>query len=157
MDHGGGDLGGRQEAGVGHLEQQLRRGVILHQQGEGPIVRRARGGADPLGYLLLNQHRQGLKAAAFHHPGQQGGGDVIRQVGAQNGPQAPKVLPHQGRQLLLHHVAPDQGEIGEVRHGLLQHAGVLVRAAGGGNVPGHPALDEEVLTHGFGKVKAVAL
>ena len=106
-------VGGRQEAGVGHLEQQLRRGVILHQQGEGPIVRRARGGADPLGYLLLDQHRQGLKAAAFHHPGQQRGGDVIRQVGAQNGPQAPKVLPHQGRQLLLHHVAPDQGEIGD--------------------------------------------
>ena len=100
------------------------------------------------------------------------------------------MLPHQGRQLLLHHVAPDQGEIGEVRHGLLQHrvqppvqlhghhlpgplgqlpgqgadagadlqhAGVLVRAAGGGNVPGHPALDEEVLAHGLGKVKAVAL
>ena len=100
------------------------------------------------------------------------------------------MLPHQGRQLLLHHVAPDQGEIGEVRHGLLQHrpqppvqlhghhlpgppgqlpgqgadagadlqhAGVLVRAAGGGNVPGHPPLNEEVLTHGLGKVKAVAL
>lgn len=100
------------------------------------------------------------------------------------------MLPHQGRQVLLHHVPLHQGEIFAPGHGLLQHRpqppvqlhghhlpgppgqlpgqgadaradlqhpGVLVRAAGGGNVPGHPPLNEEVLAHGLGKVKAVAL
>ena len=38
----------------------------------------------------------------------------------------------------------------------LQYAVGVRRAAGSGNLPGNPVRDKEVLTHGFGKAKAVA-
>ena len=86
MDHRRGDLGGRQEAGVGNGEQQLRLGIVLHQQGKGPVVRRTGGSADALGHLLLDQHRQAVEALGLHAGGKERCGDVIGQIGTQNGP-----------------------------------------------------------------------
>ena len=187
-DHGGGDLGGGEEAGVGHGKQQLRLGVILHQQGKRAVVRSTRGGADALGHLLLNEDGETLKAAGLHAGGEKRRGDVVGQVGAQHGPQTGQVRSHQRGQLQLHHIALHQREVGIRGHGLgqhgvqaavqlhghhlagaagqlcgegadaganLHHAGVFIRAAGGGNVLRHPALDEKILPQSFGKAKAM--
>ena len=119
--HGGRDLGRRQKAGVGDGEQQLRLGVILHQHRERAVVRRAGGGADALGHLLLYEDGEAVEAARLHAGGEEGRGDVVGQVGAQYRAQAGEVLPHQGGQLLLHDVALHQREVGEGGHGLRQH------------------------------------
>ena len=63
-------------------------------------------------------------------------------------------------QLHRHHPAGPAHQLSRQRADAgadLQHAGLLVRAAGVGDVPGHPALDEKILAHGLGKTEAVAL
>ena len=117
-------------------------------------------------------------------------GDVIGQIGAEDGPQSGEMLLYHLREVQLHGVALDEGEVVRAGHGLpqhgveahvqlhrrhlggaahqlgrqradaganLQHAGALVRTTGVGDIPGHPALDEKILAHGLGKMKAVAL
>ena len=190
MDHGGGHLGGGQEAGGRDGEQQLGVGVVLHQYGERAVLRRAGPGADALRHLFLYQDGETVEAAALHAFGQDGGGDVIGQIGAEDGPQSGEMLLYHLREIQLHGVALDEGEVVRAGHGLpqhgveahvqlhrrhlggaahqlsrqradaganLQHAGALVRTAGVGDIPGHPALDEKILAHGLGKMKAVAL
>ena len=190
VDHGGGHLGGGQEAGGRDGEQQLRVGVVLHQYSERAVLRRAGPGADALRHLFLYQDGETVEAAALHAFGQDGGGDVIGQIGAEDGPQSGEMLLYHLREVQLHGVALDEGEVVRAGHGLpqhgvetgvqlhrrhlggaahqlsrqradaganLQHAGALVRTAGVGDIPGHPALDEKILAHGLGKMKAVAL
>ena len=75
--HGGGHLGGGEEAVGRDVKEQFRVGVVLAEHGEGPVVRRAGGGADPAGYLPLDHHGDGGEAFGLQQGGDGGGGDVI--------------------------------------------------------------------------------
>ena len=167
----------------------MRRGIVLHQHRERAVFRCPRFGADALGDFLLNQDCETVKAAAFHAFGQHRRGNIVGQIGAENGPQAGKVLLHHLRKVQPHSVAFDQREIVRPAHGFpqhgiepgvqlhgyhlsgtagkllgqradtgtdLQHTGIFISAAAVGDIPGHPVLNEKILTHRLGKMKAMA-
>ena len=98
----------------GYVKQQLRLGVILAEDGEGAVVRRPRLGGDALGHLLLHHDGNGLEAVRFQQGCEDGGGDVIGQVGAGHGPQTGQLLPDQGGNIQLQHIVPHQLHIGAI-------------------------------------------
>ena len=106
-----------------HVKQQFRLGIILAEHGESAVVRRARLGSNALGNLLLHHHRHRLKALGFQQGGEDGAGDVIGQVGAGHRAQGTQFLVHQGGDVLLEHIAPENFHIvaalqGDVQDGL---------------------------------------
>ena len=162
--------------------------MILQEQGKRTAVGRALRRRKALSHLLLNQHGNTLKTGRLHQLRQYRGGDVVGEIGADNGGQPLKLLLRQSVQVQLHHVARHNLHIGIGCHGLrqnrekglvqlhghhlsgptgqlrrqrpnagadLQHAAALVRPGGSGNVIGHLGVNQEILSHGFGKMESV--
>ena len=188
-DHRGGHLGGGDEALWPHVEEELGDGVVLAVHREGAVVRRARCGADAQGHLPLDHHRDAGEAFGLDEGGDDGGGDVIGQVGAGHGREAGELLIHQGGNVQLQDVGGEDLYVGAVPQGLVQHrqegtvqlhrhhltgrGGQLrsERADAGADLqhavfrpnagpfhqsPRYPVLDEKILPHGLGEVKAVS-
>ena len=120
-DHRRGHLGGGEEALGRHLEEVLAHGVVLAEQGEGPEVGGAGLGADALGYLSLNHHRHPAETAALQQQGDDGGGDVVGQIGAGHGGEPLKLLLYQLGDVQLHYVAGDDLHVVIAAYGLLQN------------------------------------
>ena len=111
-------------------------GVVLAEHGEGPVVRRAGGGADPAGYLPLDHHREGSKAGGLHQLFQNGRGDVIGQVGADYRREALELLCRDGREVQFQHVPRHDLHIRIGGHGLRQHRQQGPVQLHGGHLPG---------------------
>ena len=160
----------------------------MQPQGE-RAVGAALGGGEPLGGLLLDQDGDGLDGGNIHQRGQHGRGDVVGQVGADDGLQASEFFADQGLEIQPGHISGDDLHIRIKGHGLcqngqqrpvqfngdhlagplsqlgrqrtdaradLQHAAGLVCLRRCRNVGGDLGVDEKILPHGFGKMKAVA-
>ena len=81
-DHGGTYAGPWDKAVGGNIGNDLRLCIVLHCQGQGSVVLSSRGGLHPVRHLLLHHDRDAEKgSAAFKESHDDGGGDVIGQVG----------------------------------------------------------------------------
>ena len=98
--------------------------------------------------MLLHQRGQGqLHHIALHQREVLVGGHGLRQHRVQA-----------AVQLHRHHLTGAAGQLGGEgadARAYLHHAGIGIRAAGGGNVLRHPALDEEILAQCPGETEAV--
>ena len=103
------------------VKQQLRLGIILAEHGEGAVIRRAGPGGNALGHLLLNHDGDGLKAFGFQQRREDGGGDIVRQIGAGHGPEAGQLFRHQLGDAALQDVSPDDFHIVKFPHGQTQN------------------------------------
>ena len=105
----------------GHIEEVLRLRVILAEYGESAVVRRAGLGGDPLGHLLLDHNGDGVEAVRLQQGRENGGGDIVGQIGAGHGAQPGEFLPHQGGDILLQHISPEDLQILEFSYSLSQN------------------------------------
>ena len=121
VDDGGGHLGLGQEAVGGHIEEDLRLGVKVTEDGEGGVVGGAGFGGDSLGNLLLHHDCDGVEAFRFQQGGKNGGCDVIGQVGAGHGAQTGEFLGNESLYIGLQHILPDDFKIVKFAHSQVQN------------------------------------
>ena len=108
---GGLDLGRRGESPRGQAHDHLRPSQRLGQDGEPPIGLRAAGGGDPVRHLLLEHQGHGGGLERSCEPvDEQGGGDVIGEVGDDPDGKAGRVLGHEGGLVHLHGVGANDDE-----------------------------------------------
>ncbi len=101
----------------GHIEQQFRHGIVLAEHGEGTIIRGTGGGGDALGHLFLHHDGDGVEALRLQQGGEDGRGNVVRQISAGHGPEALEFFRNKGGNVLLQHVAPEDFQVVEFPHG----------------------------------------
>ena len=106
LDHRGGYLGLWEEAMGRHVKQQPRLSIILTKHRKGAVVRRSRLCGDPLGHFLLHHNGNGFKALRFQQRRQNGGSNIVGQIGTGHRPQALKLLRHKPGNILLQNVRP---------------------------------------------------
>ena len=105
----------------GDVEQKLRFCVILAEYGERAVIRGAGLCRDALRHFLLHHDGDGLEALRFQQRRENGGGDVIGEVGAGHGAESAELLLHQRGDVLLQHVSPENFQIGKIPHGDVQN------------------------------------
>ena len=115
---GGGHLGCGDKAGRGDLEEQLRGGVVLAEDGEGPVIRCPRPGADTQGHLSLNHDGDGGEDPRLDQGGDGGGGNIIRKIGTGQRRKAGELFRCQGSQISLQDVSWNDLHIFPAGHGL---------------------------------------
>ena len=115
---GGGHLGCGDKAGGGDLEEQLRGGVVLAEDGEGPVIRCPRPGADTQGHLSLNHDGDGGEDPRLDQGGDGGGGNIIRKIGTGQRRKAGELFRCQGSQISLQDVSWNDLHIFPAGHGL---------------------------------------
>ena len=104
-----------------HIKKDLRLGVLLAEHGKSAVILRTGLGGDALGHLLLDHDGDGLEALRFQHCRQNGRSDLIGQIGTGHGPQAGEFLRHQGGNILVQHIVPDNLQVVKFPYGLFQN------------------------------------
>ena len=84
----------------------------------------------------MEEDGNALKAGGLHQLRQHRGGDVVGEVRADQGPQAPKFLRRQGGKVQLQRVPGDDFNIWVGGHGLRQHGEELLVQLDGNHLPG---------------------
>ena len=95
--------------------------MVLHIDRERAIGGGARRSAEPLGDLLLHEHRDALKALRLEQRRDGGRRDVVGQVRADDGRESRELFAHKGWNVGLEDIGGDDLEVIEVRHRLVQN------------------------------------
>ena len=71
----------------------------------------------------MHHDGDGVKAICFQQGREDGGSDVVGQVGTGHGPQTGKFLCHQSGHILVQHIIPDDFQVVKFAYGLFQNGG----------------------------------
>ena len=120
-DDGGVHLGSGKERTPRHVEKNLRLAVVPDGGADGARFPAAGPGADPPGGLLLDHDGDGADGQpVLQQLHQDGGGDVIGEIGTDHHLHPWELVPDQLVEIHLQHVLIDDGDIGIGGQGLVQ-------------------------------------